>query len=133
MTTLEDTTLPGPLALGSSEGLGPLATERAAFEAWLNPGQHPGNVSAWVEPGRYENDRHQMAWLGWRAAKRTQTVPAGWVLMPEEVTGEEAMYAQAALMDRSWCAVTCFVARYEALIRATRQRRDALTSGPNVF
>jgi hypothetical protein len=47
---------------------------RAAFEAWLNPGQHAGNVSAWVEPGRYEKDTHQLAWLAWRAA--TERAPA---------------------------------------------------------
>lgn len=43
---------------------------RAAFEAWLNPGQHAGNVSPWVEPGRYEKDTHQLAWLAWRAATK---------------------------------------------------------------
>jgi len=48
--------------------VGRLDPERAAFEAWLNPGNHAGNVSPWVEPGRYEKDTHQMAWLGWRAA-----------------------------------------------------------------
>ena len=41
---------------------------RAAFEAWLNPGQHAGNVSPWVAPGRYEKEAHQLAWLAWRAA-----------------------------------------------------------------
>lgn len=43
---------------------------RAAFEAWLNPGKHAGNVSAWVPPGRYEKDTHQLAWLAWCAARR---------------------------------------------------------------
>lgn len=41
---------------------------REAFEAWLNPGRHAGNVSPWVEPGRYEKDTHNMAWLAWKAA-----------------------------------------------------------------
>lgn len=41
---------------------------RAAFEAWLNPGNHAGNVSAWVAPGRYEKETHQAMWLGWCAA-----------------------------------------------------------------
>jgi hypothetical protein len=58
-----------------SEGLG-LAPERAAFEAWLNPGRHEGNVSPWVEPGRYEKETHQLAWLAWRAAR-------AWVPMSE--------------------------------------------------
>ncbi len=47
-------------------GVGRLVPERAAFEAWLNPGGHAGNVSAWVEPGRYEKDTHQLAWLAWQ-------------------------------------------------------------------
>lgn len=47
---------------------------RAAFEAWLNPGQHAGNVSPWVEPGRYEKDTHQLAWLAWRAATKQAAV-----------------------------------------------------------
>lgn len=58
----------------SKEALGPPVQrpvgrpvpERAAFEAWLNPGGHAGNVSAWVEPGRYQNDTHQLAWLAWQ-------------------------------------------------------------------
>lgn len=61
------------------------------------------------------------------AAERERSKPpAGWVLMPLNLTDEEAVYAQGAMMDASWCAVTCFVARYEAAIRATKQRRDAL-------
>lgn len=55
-----------PLGLGSSEGLG-LEPERAAFERWLNPGQHAGNVSPWMKPGRYEMAEHQLAWLAWKA------------------------------------------------------------------
>ncbi len=43
-------------------------TSREAFEAWRNPGKRAGNVSAWVAPGRYENDTHQLAWLAWQAA-----------------------------------------------------------------
>ena len=43
---------------------------RAAFEAWLNPGNHAGNVSPWVAPGRYEKEAHQLAWLAWRAASQ---------------------------------------------------------------
>lgn len=50
-----------------SEGLG-LAPEREAFERWLNPGGFSGNVSPWVEPGRYQKETHQLAWLAWRAA-----------------------------------------------------------------
>lgn len=42
--------------------------ERETFEAWLNPGHHVGNISPWVEPGRYEKETHQLAWLAWRAA-----------------------------------------------------------------
>lgn len=40
---------------------------RQAFEEWLNPGHHAGNVSPWVEPGRYEKETHQLAWLSWQA------------------------------------------------------------------
>ena len=57
-------------------GVRPLEPERAAFEAWLNPGRHEGNVSPWVEPGRYEKETHQLAWLAWRAAR-------AWVPMSE--------------------------------------------------
>ena len=42
---------------------------REAFEAWLNPGHHAGNVSPWVEPGRYQKETHQLAWLAWKAAQ----------------------------------------------------------------
>lgn len=42
---------------------------REPFEAWLNPGRHAGNVSPWVEPGRYQKETHQLAWLAWRAAQ----------------------------------------------------------------
>ena len=45
---------------------------RKAFERWLNPGQHAGNVSPWVEPGRYEKDTHNLAWLAWQAATAQQ-------------------------------------------------------------
>jgi hypothetical protein len=41
---------------------------REAFEAFLNPGNHAGNLSPWVEPGRYEKETHQLAWLAWQAA-----------------------------------------------------------------
>lgn len=37
-------------------GVRALEPERAAFEAWLNP-------------GRYEKETHQLAWLAWRAAR----------------------------------------------------------------
>ena len=54
--------------------------ERVAFEAWLNPGHHAGNVSAWVEPGRYEKDTHSLAWLAWKAATAAATERcAAWV------------------------------------------------------
>ena len=46
-----------------------LDLERVAFEAWLNPGHHTGNVSPWVEPGCYEKETHQLAWLAWLAAR----------------------------------------------------------------
>ena len=58
-----------PLDAGVSpvdRGVRRLEPDRAAFEAWLNPGGHAGNVSAWVEPGRYEKDTHQLAWLAWQ-------------------------------------------------------------------
>jgi len=44
-------------------------TLRPEFEAWLNPGRHDGNVSAWVAPGRYEKESHQLAFLAWQAAR----------------------------------------------------------------
>ncbi len=49
-------------------------TLRPEFEEWLNPGRHEGNVSAWVEPGRYAKETHQLAWLAWQAA-RAQPAP----------------------------------------------------------
>jgi hypothetical protein len=55
-----------PAVLRLNVGLGP-EPEREAFEAWMNPGRHACNLSPWVAPGRYEDDRHQMAWLGWKA------------------------------------------------------------------
>lgn len=54
--------------------------------------------------------------------------PEGWVLMPRELTAEEAMMAQGALLDMYWDATTCFVARYQELIRATEARRAKLTT-----
>ena len=53
-------------------------TLRPEFEAWLNPGAHEGNVSAWVAPGRYEKEAHQLAWLAWQAA-RTKALPEQFV------------------------------------------------------
>ena len=47
--------------------------ERDAFEKWLNPADHAGNVSAWVAPGRYEKDTHNLAWLAWRARGALRT------------------------------------------------------------
>lgn len=61
------TTEATPREVGSHAGLG-LAPEREAFERWLNPGGFSGNVSPWVEPGRYQKETHQLAWLAWRAA-----------------------------------------------------------------
>lgn len=65
MTTTDPTSATTcPAVVGQVERpVGRLAPQRAAFEAWLNPGGHAGNVSAWVEPGRYEKDTHQLAWL----------------------------------------------------------------------
>lgn len=53
------------------------------------------------------------------------SVPDGWVLMPRELTPDEAMRGQGALLDMCWDATTCFVARYAELIRATEPRRAA--------
>lgn len=53
-------------------------------------------------------------------------VPEGWVPMPRELTPDEAMKAQGALLDMCWDATTCFVARYAELIRATEPRRAAM-------
>lgn len=60
---------PAVPAVGSQVDLvlGPRPPERAAFEAWLNPGHYADNISPWVAPGRYKSDRHQMAWIGWQA------------------------------------------------------------------
>lgn len=75
MSSTEHSEQAQPLGLAVDRGVGRLVPERAAFEAWLNPGGHAGNVSAWVEPGRYENDTHQLAWLAWlhweRAVRQT--------------------------------------------------------------
>ena len=57
-----------------------------------------------------------------------QSVPDGWVLMPRELTPDEAMKGQGALLDMYWDATTCFAARYAELIRATEPRRAALQS-----
>lgn len=54
------------------------------------------------------------------------SVPDGWVLMPRELTPDEAMRGQGALLDMCWDATTCFVARYAELIRATEPRRTAI-------
>ena len=56
------------------------------------------------------------------------SVPDGWVLMPRELTPDEAMKGQGALLDMYWDATTCFAARYAELIRATEPRRAALQS-----
>ena len=61
------TTEATPREVGSHAGLG-LEPEREAFERWLNPGGFSGNVSPWVEPGRYQKETHQLAWLAWRGA-----------------------------------------------------------------
>ena len=57
-----------------------------------------------------------------------QSVPDGWVLMPRELTPDEAMKGQGALLDMYWDATTCFAARYAELIRATEPRRAALVA-----
>lgn len=54
------------------------------------------------------------------------SVPDGWVLMPRELTPDEAMKGQGALLDMCWDATTCFVARYAELIHATEPRRAAM-------
>ena len=66
---MTDTTTTNPEAVLSSGELKRRDPEREAFEAWLNPGHHAGNVSPWVEPGRYEKETHQLAWLAWQAAR----------------------------------------------------------------
>lgn len=75
--------------------VGRLASERTAFEAWLNPGGHAGNVSPWVEPGRYEKDTHQLAWLAWQrwesALKQT------WQMVdPLKPDGQPGSYARGS-------------------------------------
>ncbi len=71
MTTKATDTPEALPAVGAQHepGVRALCPERAAFEAWLNPGRHESNVSPWVEPGRYEKDTHNLAWLAWRAAR----------------------------------------------------------------
>ncbi len=56
----------------------------------------------------------------------TIKAPEGWVIMPIELNDYEATLAQGALLDCGWDATTCFVARYDTLIRVTKPRRDAV-------
>lgn len=73
---------------------------RAAFEAWLNPGQHAGNVSAWVEPGRYEKDTHQLAWLAWRECRQQSLKDAAQAAGPDDSYQDEWFKAKADAVAR---------------------------------
>lgn len=68
----------------------------------------------------------EIAKLESRVNRPAPSVPDGWVLMPRELTPDEAMKGQGALLDMCWDATTCFVARYAELIRATEPRRAAM-------
>lgn len=105
---------------------------REAFEAFLNPGNHAGNLSPWLEPGRYEKETHQLAWLAWQAATaramaEAVRVPDGWQLVPKTHTMDmsvafaEAFYSRARTVDdddiSDW---------WDALIAAAPQPKEAL-------
>ena len=101
------TTEATPREVGSHAGLG-LAPEREAFERWLNPGGFSGNVSPWVEPGRYQKETHQLAWLAWRgavAAERERWESALGAVMPADFKG----WHQNSTMERP--AVAAWVIR----------------------
>lgn len=46
---------------------------------------------------------------------------AGFIIMPKVPTDDQLMFAQGAMMDMSWDAVTCFHARYQELMRLTKR------------
>ena len=91
----DDSTAAPAVALPVECLVGRPEPERAAFEAWLNPGGHPGNISQWVEPGRYEKDTHQMAWLAWQANERrwNAAVKQTWQMVdPLKPAGQPGSY-----------------------------------------
>lgn len=73
---------------------------RAGFEAWLNPGNHAGNVSPWVEPGRYEKDTHNLAWLAWKAAREQALKDAAQAAGPDDSYQDEWFKAKADAVRR---------------------------------
>ena len=75
-------------------------TPRPDFEAWLNPGHHEGNVSAWVAPGRYEEETHQLAWLAWQAARTKTLEDAAQAAGPEDSYQDEWFKAKADAVRR---------------------------------
>ena len=96
-------TAPATEAVGSlvERGVRALDPERAAFEAWLNPGRHAGNVSLWVEPGRYEKDTHNLAWLAWQAARPKRAAVGRLINLAAELAQHRPIRGLEALAERS--------------------------------
>lgn len=78
-----------------------LDPEREAFELWLNPGRHAGNVSPWVEPGRYEKETHQLAWLAWKAARPKRPAVGAIVNVAAELAQRKPLRALDPLTEAS--------------------------------
>ena len=75
--------------------------ERVAFEAWLNPGHHAGNVSLFVEPGRYEKETHQLAWLAWQAARPKRAAVGTLINIAAELAQSKPLFALQMLLEQS--------------------------------
>ena len=89
-----------PAKVRLSDELG-LVPERTAFETCLNPGRHAGNVSPWVEPGRYEKETHQLAWLAWQASRPKRAAVGTLINIAAELAQRKPVRALDILLERS--------------------------------
>ena len=101
MTTEQNT--PGSPAVGTPDHWQVRAhdPERVAFEAWLNPGRHAGNVSPFVEPGHYEKETHPLAWLAWQAARPKRAAVGTLINIAAELAQRKPVRALDILSERS--------------------------------